>query len=144
MNRDRAVEAFRLEAGQLARAMTEVSEAEWRLPARCEPWKVCDLLAHVRVVIAWLPDMLTVPAPVRAEVSAAEYYRPDDRFAPEGNATRTALAQAHAAEHVSGTVLVEDFEATCQRVDRLCRAGRTRGRRPGKATSVRRKPGRSA
>ncbi|MFI6106192.1 maleylpyruvate isomerase family mycothiol-dependent enzyme [Streptomyces sp. NPDC051310] len=122
MNRDRVVEAFRLEAGQLARAMTDVSEAEWRLPTRCEPWKVCDLLAHVRVVIAWLPDMLTAPAPIRAEVSATEYYRPDDRFAPETNAARIVLAQAHAAEQLSGTALVEDFEATWQRVDRLCRA----------------------
>lgn len=122
MNRDRVVEAFRLEAGQLARAMTDVSEAEWRLPTRCEPWKVCDLLAHVRVVIAWLPDMLTAPAPIRAEVSATEYYRPDDRFTPETNAARIALAQAHAAEQLSGTALVEDFEATWQRVDRLCRA----------------------
>ncbi|MFC4507692.1 MULTISPECIES: maleylpyruvate isomerase family mycothiol-dependent enzyme [Streptomyces] len=122
MNRDRVVEAFRLEAGQLAQAMTEVSEAEWRLPTRCEPWKVSDLLAHVRMVIAWLPDMLTAPAPTRAEVSAAEYYRPDDRFAPETNAARIALAQAHAAEQLSGTALVEDFKATWQRVDRLCRA----------------------
>ncbi|MBP8532506.1 maleylpyruvate isomerase N-terminal domain-containing protein [Streptomyces sp. MK37H] len=122
MNHDRVVKAFRLEAGQLARAMTEVSEAEWRLPTRCEPWKACDLLAHVRVVIAWLPDMLTAPAPTRAEVSAAEYYRPDDRFAPETNAARIALAQAHAAEQVSGTALVEDFKATWRRVDRLCRA----------------------
>lgn len=122
MNRDRVVEAFRLEAGQLSRAMTEVSGAEWRLPTRCEPWKVCDLLAHVRVVIAWLPDMLTSPAPTRAEVSAAEYYRPDDRFAPEMNAARIALAQAHAAEQMSGPALVEDFAVTWQRVDRLCRA----------------------
>ncbi|MGW2960892.1 maleylpyruvate isomerase N-terminal domain-containing protein [Streptomyces sp. NPDC001220] len=122
MNRDRVVEAFRLEAGQLTQAMTEVAGAEWRLPTRCEPWKVCDLLAHVRVVIAWLPGMLSAPAPPSAEVSAAEYYRPDGRFAPETNAVRIALARTHAAEQVSGTALVEDFEATWQRVDRLCRA----------------------
>jgi hypothetical protein len=47
---------------------------------------VSDLLAHVRVVIAWLPGMLAAPAPTCAEVSAAEYYRPDDRFAPGINA----------------------------------------------------------
>lgn len=121
MNRDRVAEAFRLEAGHLARAMTGVSEAEWRLPTRCEPWRVRDLLAHVRVVIAWLPDMLTAPAPPRAEVSAAEYYRPDDRFAPETNAARIALAQAHAAGQPSGAALVADFEAMWRRVDRLCR-----------------------
>ncbi|MEU1036684.1 maleylpyruvate isomerase N-terminal domain-containing protein [Streptomyces mirabilis] len=82
----RVVEAFRLEAGQLAQAMTEVSAAEWGLPTRCAPWKVSDLLAHVRVVIAWLPGMLAAPASTCAEVSAAEYYRPHDRLAPGINA----------------------------------------------------------
>ncbi|WP_217574513.1 maleylpyruvate isomerase N-terminal domain-containing protein, partial [Streptomyces sp. GbtcB7] len=62
MDQGRVVEAFRLEAGQLAQAMTGVSAAEWGLPTRCAPWKVSDLLAHVRVVIAWLPGMLAAPA----------------------------------------------------------------------------------
>ncbi|MGW2858087.1 maleylpyruvate isomerase N-terminal domain-containing protein, partial [Streptomyces sp. NPDC001215] len=65
MDQGRVVEAFRIEAGQLAQAMTAVSGAEWRLPTRCAPWTVGDLLAHVRVVIAWLPGMLAAPAPVR-------------------------------------------------------------------------------
>jgi hypothetical protein len=71
------------------------------LPTRCAPWNVSDLLAHVRVVIAWLPGMsAATPAPIRAEVSAVEYYRPDDRFAPDTNAARIALAQDHAAERL--------------------------------------------
>ncbi|MEU2735804.1 maleylpyruvate isomerase N-terminal domain-containing protein [Streptomyces sp. NPDC007095] len=122
MDQGRVVEAFRLEAGQLAQAMTGVSAAEWRLPTRCAPWTVSDLLAHVRVVIAWLPGMLAVPAPTRAEVSAVEYYRPDDRFAPDTNAARIALAQDHAAEQLGGAALADDFDATWQQVDRLCRA----------------------
>ncbi|MDB1086228.1 maleylpyruvate isomerase N-terminal domain-containing protein [Streptomyces sp. ACA25] len=122
MTPDHVLDAFRLEAGQLSRAMAGVSEAEWRLPTRCAPWTVGELLAHVRVVIARLPDMLTAPAPTRAEVSAVEYYRPDGRFAPESNTARIVLAQAHAAEQVSGSARVEDFTATWQRVDRLCRA----------------------
>ncbi|CCK29487.1 hypothetical protein BN159_5108 [Streptomyces davaonensis JCM 4913] len=81
-----------------------------------------ELLAHVRVVIAWLPGMLAAPAPARAEVSAVEYYRPDDRFAPDTNAARIALAQNHAAEQLSGAALAEDFDATWQQVERLCRA----------------------
>ncbi|MFJ7902811.1 maleylpyruvate isomerase N-terminal domain-containing protein [Streptomyces sp. NPDC096198] len=93
MDEGRVVEAFRLGAGQLARAMTGVSAAEGSLPTRCAPWKVCDLLTHVRVVIAWLPGMLAAPAHTRAEVSAAEYYRPDDRFAPDTNAARIALLE---------------------------------------------------
>ncbi|MFI6401454.1 maleylpyruvate isomerase family mycothiol-dependent enzyme [Streptomyces sp. NPDC050548] len=122
MDQERVVEAFRLEATQLAQAMTGVSAAEWRLPTRCAPWKVGDLLAHVRVVIAWLPGMLAAPAPTRAEVSATEYYRPDDRFTPDTNAARIALAQDHAAGQLSGAALVDDFNATWQQVDRLCRA----------------------
>ncbi|WP_420311006.1 maleylpyruvate isomerase N-terminal domain-containing protein [Streptomyces sp. YS-B37] len=122
MDQKRVVEAFRLEASQLARAMTGVSADEWRLPTRCAPWKVSDLLAHVRVVIAWLPDMLAAPATTHAQVSAAEYYRPDDRFTPDTNAARIALAQDHAAEQLSGAALVDDFNATWQQVDLLCRA----------------------
>ncbi|MGI3203114.1 maleylpyruvate isomerase N-terminal domain-containing protein [Streptomyces sp. GLT-R25] len=114
MDQGRVVEAFRLEAGQLARAMTGVSAAEWRLPTRCAPWTVSDLLAHVRVVIAWLPGMLATPAPTRAEVSAVEYYRPDDRFAPATNAARIALAQDHAAEQLSGAALADGFNTTWQ------------------------------
>lgn len=122
MDQEQVVEAFRLEAARLTRAMTEVSQAEWHVPTRCVPWTVSELLAHVRVVIAWLPGMLAAPAPSRAEVSAAEYYRPDDRFASDTNAARIALAQDHAAQQLSGAALVADFEATRQEVDRLCRA----------------------
>lgn len=122
MDQGRVVEAFRLEARQLARAMTVVPAAGWRLPTRCAPWNVSDLLAHVRVVIAWLPGMLAAPAPTRAEVSAVEYYQPADRFAPDTNAARIALAQDHAAEQVSGAALADDFNATWQQVDQLCRA----------------------
>ncbi|WP_369175397.1 maleylpyruvate isomerase family mycothiol-dependent enzyme [Streptomyces sp. R28] len=121
MDQGRVVEAFRCEAGRLARAMSGVSQAEWSLPTRCAPWTVSELLAHVRVVIAWLPGMLAAPAPIRAEVSAVEYYRPDERFAPETNAARIALAQDHAAEQLSGTALAQAFDATWQEVDRLCR-----------------------
>ncbi|MFF4270893.1 maleylpyruvate isomerase family mycothiol-dependent enzyme [Streptomyces sp. NPDC001536] len=122
MDQGRVVEAFRAEAGQLGRTMAEVSAAEWRLPTRCAPWTVSALLAHVRVVIAWLPGMLAAPAPTRAGVSAVEYYRPDDRFAPDTNAVRITLAQDHAAEQLSGAALAEDFNATWQQVDRLCQA----------------------
>ncbi|MFF4660705.1 maleylpyruvate isomerase N-terminal domain-containing protein [Streptomyces sp. NPDC001381] len=92
------------------------------MPTRCTPWTVSELLAHVRVVIAWLPGMLAAPAPTRAEVSAVEYYRPDSRFAPNTNAARIAMAQDHAAEQLSGAALAKDFNVTWQQVDRLCQA----------------------
>ncbi|WP_180685830.1 maleylpyruvate isomerase N-terminal domain-containing protein [Streptomyces gossypiisoli] len=122
MDQERVVEALRLEASRLAQAMTGVSAAEWSLPTRCVPWNVSDLLAHIRVAIARLPSMLAAPAPPRAEVSAVEYYRPDDRFAPDTNAARIALAQDHAATQLNGAALADDFNATWQQVDRLCRS----------------------
>ena len=82
---------------------------------------ILDLLGHVCVVIDWLPAMLDAPAPGKAEISAAEYYRPDDRFSPQANGTRIALAQDRAARSADGAAFAEDFAATWRRVERLCR-----------------------
>ena len=124
MTSSRALDAFRLEAEGLSRAVAGLSDDEWDLPTRCEPWTVRELLGHVRVAIAWLPGMLTAAAPGRAEISAVEYYRPGDRFAARANAARIGFAQDYAAAQGSGTALVEDFTATWQLVDRLCGAER--------------------
>ncbi|MFK3984016.1 maleylpyruvate isomerase N-terminal domain-containing protein [Micromonospora sp. NPDC050397] len=122
MRRERVLDVLQGETEQLAGAMSGLPEPDWDRPTACTPWRVRDLLAHVRVVLAWLPEMLAAEAPEHAEVSATAYYRPDDRFAPETNARRIKLAQDHAAARVSGDALVEDFTATWQRVDQLCRA----------------------
>ena len=122
VTRGRVLEAFRLEAQGLSRAVAGLSEDEWDLPTRCAPWSVRELLAHLRVAIAWLPGMLAASQPDEAEVSAVEYYRPDNRFAPQANAARIGLAQDHAAGQTSGAALAVDFAATWQEVDRLCRA----------------------
>ncbi|NEC06782.1 maleylpyruvate isomerase family mycothiol-dependent enzyme [Streptomyces sp. SID7909] len=121
MNQDRVLEAFRRESGALTDAVSGLSEAEWSLPTRCTPWTVRDLVGHVCVVIDWLPGMLDAPAPGAATVAAADYYRPDDRFSPRTNTARIALAQDRAAEPVDGAAFAEDFAATWQRVERLCR-----------------------
>ncbi|MGX6600892.1 maleylpyruvate isomerase N-terminal domain-containing protein [Micromonosporaceae bacterium Da 78-11] len=122
MTLSRALGAFRVEAEGLSRAVGDLSDEEWCLPTRCEPWTVRELLGHVRVVIGWLPGMLTAADPGRAGVSAVEYYRSDDRFAAQTNAARIGLAQDYAADQGNGAALVEDFTATWQLVDRLCRA----------------------
>ncbi|RMB85949.1 maleylpyruvate isomerase N-terminal domain-containing protein [Streptomyces shenzhenensis] len=122
MGQGRVLEAFCLDAGELSRAVAGLPEAEWDRPTRCEPWSVREVLGQVRVVIAWLPGMLAAPPPDKAEVSAVEYYRPDDRFAPQTNTARIASARDHAAGHGSGAALADDFTATWQRADRLCRA----------------------
>ncbi|MEU7124531.1 maleylpyruvate isomerase family mycothiol-dependent enzyme [Streptomyces zaomyceticus] len=136
MGHDQVLEAFQLECGALGDAVTGLSEAEWDLPTRCTPWTVRDLLGHVSVVIDWLPAMLDVPEPGEAEISAVEYYRPDDRFSPRTNAQRIALAQDRAAGSADGAASAEDFTATWRRADRLCRdqpGGRTVRTRHGDA-----------
>ncbi|MFG2298353.1 maleylpyruvate isomerase N-terminal domain-containing protein [Streptomyces sp. NPDC048603] len=121
MNQDRVLEAFRQEAGALTDAVSGLSPAEWNLPTRCTPWSVLDLLGHVCVVIDWLPGMLDAPAPDEPEISAAEYYRPDERFSPRTNDSRIALAHDRAARSADGAAFARDFAATWQRVDQLCR-----------------------
>lgn len=116
------LEVFRLEAGELGRALAELPEPDWDLPTRCAPWRVRDLAAHVRMTIARLPDMLAAPAPARAEVDAAAYYRPDHRFGPEVNSTRISSARALAAERADGALLAEDLASVSREVVELCRA----------------------
>ncbi|MGW8767359.1 maleylpyruvate isomerase family mycothiol-dependent enzyme [Streptomyces sp. NPDC055815] len=136
MDHDRVLEAFRLECEALGEAVAGLSEAEWDLPTRCTPWTVRELLGHVCVVIDWLPAMLDAPAPGAAEISAVEYYRPDDRFSPQTNGKRIALAQDRAAGPADGAAFAADFAATWSRAERLCRAqpdGRTVRTRHGDA-----------
>ncbi|SNY66387.1 maleylpyruvate isomerase family mycothiol-dependent enzyme [Paractinoplanes atraurantiacus] len=116
------LDAFRREAQSLTDAAATFSEDEWHAPTRCEPWTVRELLGHVRVAIAWLPDMLAAAPPPRAEISAAEYYRPDARFSSRTNATRVDLARAHAAGYPTGAALLRDFTTVWRKADRLCRA----------------------
>ncbi|RKR87743.1 uncharacterized protein (TIGR03083 family) [Micromonospora pisi] len=122
MGQDSVLDVLRGELEQLTEAMSGLSEPDWDRPTTCAPWLVRDLLAHVRVVLAWLPEMLAAEPPARAEVSATAYYRPDERFASGTNATRIRLAQEHAAAQVTGAGLVEEFSTTWRRVDLLCRA----------------------
>ncbi|MFE5793924.1 maleylpyruvate isomerase family mycothiol-dependent enzyme [Streptomyces sp. NPDC056503] len=136
MDQDRVLKAFQLECEALGDAVAGLSEGEWNLPTRCAPWTVRDLLGHVCVVIDWLPAMLDAPAPDAAEISAVEYYRPDDRFSPGTNGKRIALAQDRAAGPADGAAFAGDFAATWRRADRLCRAqpdGRTVRTRHGDA-----------
>ncbi|KQX56117.1 MULTISPECIES: maleylpyruvate isomerase family mycothiol-dependent enzyme [unclassified Streptomyces] len=128
MNQDRVLDAFRRESGALADVVATLPEERWELPTRCAPWTVRGLLGHICVVIDWLPGMLDAPAPPEAEISAVEYYRPDERFSPQTNGARIDLATSRAARSADGATFAADFAATWQRVDELCRAepaGRT-------------------
>ncbi|MFE9424839.1 maleylpyruvate isomerase N-terminal domain-containing protein [Kitasatospora sp. NPDC006697] len=122
MDQHRILPALRAEAEALTRALTGLDGTDWELPTRCAPWTVRELLGHIRVALARVPGMLDAPEPAEpAEVTAAGYYRPDDRFSSSGNAARIDLARDLAAEHTDGAALLRDFAATWQELDRRCR-----------------------
>lgn len=136
MTRDEVLEAFRLECEALGEAAAGFSETEWRFPTRCAPWTVRELLGHVCVAIDRLPGMLDAPEPGDAEVTAARYYRPDDRFSPQTNEARVAVARDRAADGADGAAFAEEFAAAWRGTERLCRAqpaGRTVRTRHGDA-----------
>lgn len=122
MEKQQVEAAFRAEAAALGTALAGLDAADWERRTRCEPWTAAELLAHVRVAIGRVPAMLAAPAPARAEVDAAGYYRPDARFDPATNSARIGLAREHAAGRTDGAALLADYTATWQDVDRLCRA----------------------
>jgi uncharacterized protein (TIGR03083 family) len=122
MDQAQVMQALDGESDALIRGLRELSDEEWERPTRCEPWRVRELLGHIHVVVGWLPGMLAAPAPTHAEISAVEYYRPDDRFAPQTNTARIELASQRASAPVSGAALVEDFAVLWQQVARLCGA----------------------
>lgn len=115
MNHDQVLTAFRSESAALSAAMSDVSDVEWDLPTRCDPWSVRELFGHVSVTVDRLPGMLAGPAPEKAEVTATEYYRPDDRFSPEANDARIALGRERAGD-------AADFDEIRRRADELVSA----------------------
>jgi uncharacterized protein (TIGR03083 family) len=114
-----ALDAFAAEAAALTYSLGALTETSWIRPTRCPPWDVRDLFAHVYVVTARVPEMLAAPAPARAQVSAVEYYRPDERFGPATTTDRISTAQNHAARQ-PGAVALAAFRDLWQSVLQLC------------------------
>jgi uncharacterized protein (TIGR03083 family) len=101
------LDALVIETVALTHALDSLPEAAWANPTRCRPWDARALLAHVRVAVARVPQALAEPVPPVAEVSAVEYYRPDERFSVTTNADRVATAQAHASDLQGPAILAE-------------------------------------
>ena len=116
----RITAALRAEASRLSSELTGLTAADWARPTDCPPWTVADLLGHVVTILAWIPDMLSAPAPPRADVDAAGYYRADDRFSEAGNAARVELARDRAARAGGGPALAASFHRTWRHVLTLC------------------------
>jgi len=121
MRHHQILEAFAAETDELAVVMLDVAPADWSRASPCPPWTVAELLGHVATAIGWLPGMLAAPAPARAEVSAAGYYRADDRFSPRTNAVRLGLATRRAAAAPDGHALARTFHADQREIVGLCR-----------------------
>ena len=114
------LDALGTECEAMGRGLADVGAADWERATRCEPWSVRELLGHVCVVLGWVPGMLAGEAPGRAEVSAAEYYRADDRFSEATNATRIALGRARVAG-LDVSALVAEFGQVSRDVLMSCR-----------------------
>lgn len=114
------LDVFDAEAAALGRAVAGVEDTEWDRGTRCAPWSVRELLGHVCVVLGWVPGMLAEPAPERAEIDAAGYYRPDHRFDASTNAARIALGRERLAGLDPGA-LPAAFASVWQDVVRCCR-----------------------
>ncbi|MFB6393607.1 maleylpyruvate isomerase family mycothiol-dependent enzyme [Polymorphospora lycopeni] len=120
MPSDRVLPALRAEAAQLAAVLRELPADDWSRPTPCPPWNVAGLLGHVLTILEWLPGMLAAPAPPRATVSAAGYYRPDHRFATGTNAARIGLAERRVADVADGAALAVEFDGTWRRIVEQC------------------------
>jgi uncharacterized protein (TIGR03083 family) len=111
--------ALRVEAERLAAVVASEPPAAFARPSPCPPWSVADLLYHVRTGVARLSHMLAQPEPDAVDhsgvlVSAAGYFRPDQRFSPATNADRVTSAQQGAAG-LAPEDLAADFDQAWQK-----------------------------
>lgn len=98
--------AFDAESRRLAEVVEGLDDASFARPSPCVPWTAGELLCHVQMTMERLGGMLAEPAPEPGPeesglVTAAGYYRADERFSAAVNDERIASAQRGAAA-VSG------------------------------------------
>jgi Mycothiol maleylpyruvate isomerase N-terminal domain len=104
-------EAFGAEAQQLSLVLAGLDDAAFARPSACAPWTVAELAYHVRMTMGRLPGMLAAPEPAGPDlVSAAGYYRADQRFSTATNAGRIQSAQRGAATLAGAAARARDFE----------------------------------
>ena len=104
-------EAFGAEARQLSRVLAGLDDAAFARPTGCAPWTVAELAYHVRMTMGRLPGMLAAPEPAGSDlVSAAGYYRADQRFSKATNEGRIESAQRGAAALAGAAARARDVE----------------------------------
>jgi uncharacterized protein (TIGR03083 family) len=100
-----------------------LDDAAFTRPTPCDPWTVADLAYHVRMTMGRLPGMLAAPDPAGADlVTAAGYYRRDQRFSAGTNAERIRSAQRGAAGLAGAAARARDFTEARQRARAALRA----------------------
>jgi uncharacterized protein (TIGR03083 family) len=116
-------EAFGAESRRLSDVVASLDDAAFIRPTPCYPWTVADLVYHVRTTMGRLPGMLAAPDPAGAElVTAAGYYRGDQRFSAGTNAERIQSAQRGAAGLAGAAAATRDFREARQRAWMALRA----------------------
>jgi len=97
MRPEMIAEAFGAESARLSEVAASLDDAAFARPTRCDPWTVAELVFHVAMAMRRVPGMLAAPRPPglsgAAVVSAAEYYRPDQRFSAATNTDRIESAR---------------------------------------------------
>jgi uncharacterized protein (TIGR03083 family) len=122
MKPDMIHEAFGTEARQVSAVMAGLDDAAFSRPTGCAPWTVAELAYHVRMGLGRLPGMLAAPEPAGPGlVSAAGYYRADQRFSTATNAARIQSAQRGAAALAGAADRARDVEAARQQAEAAVR-----------------------
>ncbi|WP_433075995.1 maleylpyruvate isomerase N-terminal domain-containing protein [Dactylosporangium sp. CA-052675] len=125
------LDAWAAETGRLVEALRDVPEPDWARPSPCPPWTAAALLGHVVAGVVRVPGMLDAPAPERAEIDAAGYFRADERFSGGTDAERIDSGRRAAAE-AGGPELVRRLATA--REDAI---GRCRREPPGRVVRTR-------
>lgn len=125
--------AFGAESLRLSEVVDTADDAAFARHSPCAPWTVAELVYHVRMTMGRLPGMLAAPEPAGTDlVSAAAYYRPDQRFSASTNDDRIRSAQRGAAALPDAAARARDFSETRQQAWALLQ-----GARPGRVVQTR-------
>ncbi|MGC4897402.1 maleylpyruvate isomerase N-terminal domain-containing protein [Micromonospora sp. DT31] len=100
--------AFRDECARLEQVLHGLDDAALERSTPCPPWRVRDLLAHVRTGAGRLAGMLAEPAPARAEVDAAGYFDAA-KFSPPLDRERVDAARRAARELPGAPEVAREF-----------------------------------
>jgi uncharacterized protein (TIGR03083 family) len=118
------LEAFGAESERLSEVVAGADDAAFARPTPCVPWTVAELVYHVRMTMERVTVMLEAPEPSRSGlVSAAAYYRADQRFSAAANAERIGSAQRGAAALPTAAACARDFDQARQQASAQLRAG---------------------